>query len=197
MSASLFQSDSVHEQLQSLKFLVEQLREEVGQLREENAALRQENAELRQQVRDLKREVGYWKSRHADAVRKNVKQAELDQAKAEIRQLKAERFGKKSEKQSAADRSNDLTDSDKPPTKPKNRGQQPDRPGPKRRDHSQLPVREEVIDLPEEKKVCACCGLPKTDLGCTKDNEQIEIETDSPGLLDSSCSPRRVEPLSE
>ena len=179
MSASLFQSDSVHEQLQLLKSVVEQLRGEVGQLREENAALRQENAELRQQVWDLKREVGYWKSRHADAVRKNVKlQAELDQAKAEIRQLKAERFGKKSEKQSAADRSHDLSDSDMPPKEPKHRGQQPDRPGPKRRDHSHLPVSEDVIDLPEEEKVCACCGLPITDLGCTKDSEQIEIETE-------------------
>jgi hypothetical protein len=51
--------------------------------------------------------VGYWKSRHADAVKRNVNlQAKLDQAKAEIRKLKDERF----EKQSASDRSNQLDD---------------------------------------------------------------------------------------
>ncbi len=62
----------------------------------------------------------YWKSRHADTVRKNVKlQAELDQAKAEIRQLKDERFGKRSEKHSSADRSNELADSVYPPSNPK------------------------------------------------------------------------------
>ena len=81
MSASLVERISVDEQLQSLTTLVQQLRQEVGELRRENA--------------ELRCEVGYWKSRHADAVKRNVKlQAELDQAKAEIRQLKDERFGK-------------------------------------------------------------------------------------------------------
>ena len=72
MSASLVERISVDEQLQSLATLVQQLRQEVGELRRENA--------------ELRCEVGYWKSRHADAVKRNVKlQAELDQAKAEIR----------------------------------------------------------------------------------------------------------------
>ena len=179
MSASLLETDGVYEQLQSLKALVEQLRQEVSELRAENAALRRENVELRQQVCELKCEVGYWKSRHADAVKKNVKlQAELDQAKAEIRQLKDERFGKRSEKRSSADRSNELADSLQPPSKPKKRGQQPGRPAPKRRDLSHLPAREETIDLPDEAKVCACCGLPFADLGCTNDSQQIEMETE-------------------
>jgi transposase len=179
MSASLLESDAVYEQLQSLKALVEQLCQEVSELRAENAALRQENVELRQQVCELKCEVGYWKSRHADTVRKNVKlQAELDQAKAEIRQLKAERFGKRSEKHSSADRSNELADSVQPFSKPKKRGQQPGRPAPKRRDLSHLPAREEIIDVPDEAKVCTCCGLPLADLGCTNDSQQIEMETE-------------------
>ena len=88
MNASLLLADPVTEQLQTLTVLVQQLRDEVGQLRTENA-------QLRQQVSELKCDVGYWKSRHADAVGRNVKlQAELDLAKAEIRQLKAERFGR-------------------------------------------------------------------------------------------------------
>jgi hypothetical protein len=110
MSASLVERISVDEQLQSLTTLVQQLRQEVGELRREYA--------------ELRCEVGYWKSRHADAVKRNVKlQAELDQAKAEIRQLKDERFGKQSEKQSASDRSNQLDDPQQPKTPKNKRGQ--------------------------------------------------------------------------
>ena len=111
MNASLLQSDSLAGQVRSLLAAVDRLQAEVGELRRENAELRRENAELRQQVSELRCEVGYWKSRHADAVQRNIQlQAELEQAKAEIRQLKAERFGKQSEKQSATDRSNQLDD---------------------------------------------------------------------------------------
>ena len=163
MSASLVERISVDEQLQSLATLVQQLRQEVGELRRENA--------------ELRCEVGYWKSRHADAVKRNVKlQAELDQAKAEIRQLKDERFGKQSEKQSASDRSNQLDDPQQPKTPKNKRGQQPVRPAPKRRDYSHLPVREETVDVPNEAKVCSCCGKPLADLGFSEDGEQLEIE---------------------
>ena len=104
MIASLLESVSLAEQVRTLLAEVQSLRSEV-------AELRSENAKLQQQVSDLRCEAGYWKSRHADAVRHNVKlQAELDQAKAEIRQLKAERFGKSFEKQASADRSNELAD---------------------------------------------------------------------------------------
>ena len=157
MSASLVERIPVDEQLQALTTLVQQLRQEVGELR---------------------CDVGYWKSLHARAVERNTKlQAELDQAKAEIRQLKAERFGKQSEKHSATDRSNDLDDPQDLAKPKKKRGQQPGRPAPQRRDYSHLPVREELIDLPEDAKVCDCCGKPLTDLGHRNDSEQIEIET--------------------
>ena len=171
MNASVLEWNSVDEQLRSLTTLVGQLRREVG-------VLRRENAELRQQARDLHREVGYWKSMHARAVEGNTKlKAEFDEAKAEIRQLKAERFGKQSEKQSATDRSNDLDDPRRQAIPKKKRGQQPGRPSPKRRDYSHLPARETQIDLPEDAKVCACCGKPLADLGYSDDREQLEIET--------------------
>ena len=142
MSASLLERNPVDGQLRSLTALVRQLQQDV-------CGLRRENADLRQQVSELRCDVGYWKSLHARAVQRNVKlQAELDQATAEIRQLKAERFGKQSEKQSASDRSNDLDDPQQQAAPKKKRGQQPGRPAPKRRDDSQLPVREEQIDLP-------------------------------------------------
>jgi len=171
MSASLVERISVDEQLQSLTTLVQQLQQEVCELR-------RENAELRQQVSELVCDVGYWKSMHARAVERNTKlQAELDQAKAEIRQLKAERFGKQSEKRSAIDRSNHLDDPQDQAAPKKKRGQQPGRPAPKRRDYTHLPARDEQIDLPEDSKVCDCCGKPLADLGHSDDSEQIEIET--------------------
>ncbi len=171
MSTSLVERIPVDGRPQSLMTLA-------GQLQQEVCELRRENAELRQQVRDLRRDVGYWKSMHARAVEGNAKlKSELDEAKAEIRQLKAERFGKQSEKQSATDRSNDLDDPRQQAIPKKKRGQQPGRPSPKRRDYSHLPVREELIDLPEGAKVCDCCGKPLADLGKSDAVEQIEIET--------------------
>ena len=70
-----------------------------------------ELGELRREVSELRCEVGYWKSRHADAVKRNEQLAEeLRQAKGEIRTLRDERFGRKSEKATQTDRSNDLLD---------------------------------------------------------------------------------------
>ena len=175
MDTSLLEPASLFEQVQSLLLTVERLQLEVSELR-------QENAQLRQQVTELRCEVGYWRSMHARALQRNVKlQAELDQANAEVRQLKAERFGKGSEKQSSTDRSNELVDPEATPDPSKKgkkkRGQQTGRPAPKRRDYSHLPVREEVVDVSEDAKVCACCGLPLESIGHSDDHQQIEIET--------------------
>jgi transposase len=99
---------------------------------------------------------------------------ENEQLKGEIRKLQAERFGRRSEKQSSSDRSNELDD----PTnaKPKRpRGRQPGQPAPRRRDYSHLPVREQFIELPEAKQVCPWCGQPLKACG-SEDSEQLEIE---------------------
>jgi len=171
MSASLLEQNPADEQLRSLTTLVQPLRQEVFELR-------RENADLRRPVSELRCEAGHWKSRHADAVQRNHKRpAERDQAQAEIRQRKDERFGKRSEKQSSADRSHDLDDPRQPATPQKKRGQQPGRPAPKRRDYSHLPAREELLDLSADAKVCACCGKPLADLGQSDAVEQSEIET--------------------
>ena len=171
MNASLLLADPVDDQLHALTTLVQELRDEVEQLRAENA-------ELRLQVSMLKCDVGYWKSRHADAVSRNLKmQGELELANAEIRQLKAERFGKQSEKQSSSDRSNDLADPLLPKPAKKKRGQQPDHPAPPRRDYSNLPERTQIVDVDESEKICGCCGKPLADLGSKEDGEQLEIET--------------------
>jgi transposase len=140
--------------------------------------MRGEILQLRREVSELRCEAGYWKSRHADAVERNKKlQQEVDQAHAEIRKLKADLFGRKSEKQSSTDRSNHLDDpEDQKGANKKKRGQQPDRPGPARRDYSHLPAREKFIDVPPEECICGRCGKPLADLGETEDSEQVEVE---------------------
>src|SRR6266566_7614114 len=122
--------------------LVSRLLAEVDQLRAEVARLRRDNLELRQQA-------GYWQSRHADAVRRIAAlEQENELLRGENRKLQAERFGRRSEKQSGSDRSNELEDpADTQPKRP--RGRQPGQPAPQRRDYRHLPAREQFIDLPE------------------------------------------------
>jgi len=102
-------------------------RQELVELRAEVSRLRRENLELRQQA-------GYWQSRHADAMRRIAAlEQENEYLRGENRKLQAEQFGRKSEKQSGKDRSNQLDDPSE--TKPKRpRGQQRDRPGAQHRD---------------------------------------------------------------
>ena len=60
-------------------------------LQELVAKLFDEVAQLRREVSELRCDVGYWKSRHADAVKRNqALQQELDEARAEIKTLKAD-----------------------------------------------------------------------------------------------------------
>ena len=151
--------------------LVQDVRREVGELRARVHCLERENLELRQQV-------GYWKSRHRDALdRVAALEQKVEQLEGEKRQLQADLFGRRSEAQPGNDRSNDLDDpQDDSRTPKRNRGQQPGNPGPKRRDYAHLPGREEFVELPPERSVCPCCGLPLLPLSDTEDSEQIEIE---------------------
>jgi transposase len=151
-----------------LASLVVRLLAEVDQVRADVIQLRRENLELRQQA-------GYWRSRHADAVQRVAAlEQENEQLRGEIRKLQAERFGRRSEKQSRSDRSNELNDPDN--TKPKRpRGRQPGQPAPRRRDYSHLPVCEQFVELPEAEQVCPVCGQPLKACG-SEDSEQLEID---------------------
>ncbi|HMB08107.1 MAG TPA: IS66 family transposase [Isosphaeraceae bacterium] len=150
---------------------MENLRQEVATLRAEVQALHRENLELRQQV-------GYWRSRHRDALgRITALEQTVAQLEGEKRQLQADLFGRRSEAHSRYDRSHDLEDPQDDSLRPqRQRGQQPENPGPQRRDYSPLPVREEVLELPPEHCVCPRCGQPLRRLSDTEDSEQIEIE---------------------
>jgi transposase len=149
---------------------VRQLCREVLELRQEVHQLRRENAELRQQA-------GYWKAMHARAVhRAEQLEAEVEQLRGENRKLQDQLFGRTSETAASQDRANHLEgEDDQAPSTPPKRGQRADRPGPKRRDYSHLPVVEELRELPEERRVCPQCGAPLVPSD-TEDSEQIEIE---------------------
>src|SRR3954467_4484044 len=154
----------------ALMTLVEDLGRQVSQLHAKVDRLERENLELRQQA-------GYWKSRHRDALdRVAALEQEVERLEGEKRQLQADLFGRRSEARPGNHRSNDLEDPRDDSRRPKrNRGQQPGNPGPKRRDYSHLPGREELVELPPERSVCPCCGLPLLPLSDTEDSEQIEI----------------------
>ena len=149
---------------------VAQLRLEVAELRTEVRQLRRENLGLRQQV-------GYWRSQHAAA---KLRIAELEQEVAllrgENRKLQDQLFGRRSEKAASRDRSNFLNGEQEPTSpEPPKRGQRQDRPGPKRRDYSHLPVVEDLRELAEHLRCCPDCGAPFSPSD-TEDSEQIEIE---------------------
>jgi transposase len=151
--------------------LTARLLAENDQLRAEVGRLQRENLELRQQV-------GYWQSMHARASQRlEAMHQELELLRGEIRQLKADLFGRKSEKQSRKDRSNDLADPPEAATQVlRKRGQQPDRPAPQRRDYSHLPQRIHQVELPPEQRSCPDCGQPLK-LRCdTEAASQIEME---------------------
>jgi transposase len=149
---------------------LQQVRQEVTHLRDEVHHLRRENLELRQQA-------GYWKAQHARALQRlHHVEAEVERLQGENRHLQSQLFGRKSEKSSAADRSNVLAGEEEEDTAlPRQRGQQPDRPGPRRRDYRHLPVRDDVRELPPAQCVCPQCGRPLTPSD-TEDSELLEIE---------------------
>jgi transposase len=132
---------------------------------------------LAQLQTDFRREVGYWKSRHADAVKRieHLKE-ELDQAQGQVRSLQDKLFGRKSEKSARRDRCNDLLDPDDITAPAKKRGAEPGHAGHGRRDYSHLPVEEEFISLPEEMSACGICGRPFVMMSATEDSELLEIE---------------------
>jgi transposase len=147
------------------------LRRDVADLRAEIERLNRENLEFR-------RLAGYWKSRHGDALRRITElEREVEQLEGEKRQLQADLFGKSTETATRSDRSNDLDDPrDDSQGLQRKRGQQPENPGPKRRDYFHLPVREQTLELPAEQCVCPGCGQPFLPHGYTEDGEEIEIE---------------------
>jgi transposase len=139
--------------------------------------LERELGDLRREVSELRCEVGYWKSRHADAVKRIERlKEELDQSRGQVRALQDKLFGRKSEKPARGDRSNDLFDPEEVTAAAKKRGAQPGDAGHGRRDYSHLPVQEEFVSLPTESLACPICGKPAARMSATEDSELLEID---------------------
>jgi transposase len=139
--------------------------------------LERELGELRRAVSELRCDVGYWKSRHADTLKRNEQLTEeLHQAQGQIRSLQDKLFGRKSEKSARSDRSNDLFDPEEVVAAVKRRGAQPGHAGHDRRDYSHLPVEEQFFPLSAELLACPICGKLATMMSSTEDSELLEID---------------------
>jgi len=137
------------------------------------SVLKEENAKLLMENNILRTDIGYWKSRHQQAVeREEVFKKELQDKKARIKYLTRQLYEKKTE------HSKKRAESDKQASGPRKRkrGQQPDRPSPKRRDQGHLAAKEEVYDLLESEKYCLTCGLPFKEMTETEDSEVLETQ---------------------
>ncbi len=119
------------------------------------------------------RQAGYWKAMHDRAVqREALLQQEVEQLRAQLRLREQQLFGRKTEASVAA-----LTPlASGPAATPRRRGQQPGRPGPRRRDHAHLPAVVEEHALPAERCRCRRCGRPFAPVGGTEGSTLLEVE---------------------
>lgn len=128
---------------------------------------------LRIEVAKLRNESAYWRKMHQKAVEREARlKEEIPQLEAKLRLRERQLFERKSEKGPNRQESTDLnTPADKKP-----RGQQPGSKGHGRRNHSHLPAREEIRDIPEQQRCCPTCGLSLTPFPGAEDSETVEIE---------------------
>ena len=127
---------------------------------------------------ELRCEVGYWKSRHADAVKR------IEQLKVETRPISrtspcpakqalwsevGEVFSKRPFQRSIRSRRCHGPSE-------KTRRSARSKAGHGRRDYSHLPVAEEFISQPDESLICPICGKPAAMMSDTEDSELLEID---------------------
>lgn len=124
---------------------------------------------------ELKWDAGYWKSLYSRAIKREaILKEELQQAQAQIRDLKQRLYGKKSEKgkgEKAENKSGDETS--------RRRGQQPGSKGHGRTERPDLPLFEEIHDLPPAEKCCSICGGARPEFFQTEDSDIIEIQVNA------------------
>jgi transposase len=121
------------------------------------------------------RQAGYWKALHDRACqREALLKQEIEQLRAQLRLREQQLFGRKTEAGASAALTPPATDPAATPRR--RRGQQPGRPGPRRRDHSHLPAVVEEHELPAEQCRCQRCGRPFAPVGGTEDSTILEVE---------------------
>src|SRR5579859_2513639 len=122
------------------------------------------------------RQAAYWKALHARALEREAQlKVEVQRLQALLRLREQQLFGRKTETTAAtAPAAPDAARADSPPRRP--RGQQPGRPGPKRRDYSHLQAVDEDHVLPPEMCRCSRCGQPFADFPGTEDSTILEVD---------------------
>ncbi len=122
------------------------------------------------------RQAGYWKARHDRALKREaLLQQRVAELEAQRRLREQQLFGKKTET-SAATPPPPPAPAPRPGTPPRRRrGQQPGRPGPRRRDHSHLPAVLEDQEIPGDQCCCRRWGRPFAPVSGTEDSTILEI----------------------
>jgi transposase len=120
----------------------------------------------------LQWESKYWKSQHGRALeRENALKIENENLNAQIRDLKQRLYGRKTEKGGRKDKGQK---EDPKPKKP--RGQQEGGKSSGRKLLAGLPLEEEFVDIPDDRKVCRICGLEHKEFPKTEDSDVVEVE---------------------
>jgi transposase len=117
------------------------------------------------------RQAGYWKALHQRAVRREaLLQQEIEQLHAQLRLREQQLFGRKTEASATT-----TTTTTAPTPTLRRRGQQPGRPGPRRRDHAPLPAVVEEHELPPEQGCRQRCGQAFAAVGGAEDSTTLEV----------------------
>ncbi|MFH1567537.1 MAG: IS66 family transposase [Gemmatimonadota bacterium] len=121
----------------------------------------------------LRSEVAYWRAMHRKAVgRERELKQEIEELRAKLSLRERQLFEQHSERGSKGKGQRGNTGGRGSGGK---RGQRRGSKGHGRRRHTDLPVQEEIQDLPPQDQVCPCCGLPLRPLGSTEDSEVVEV----------------------
>ena len=119
------------------------------------------------------RQASYWRKQHERARDREGRLKErIKHLEAQARLLNQKIFGKSSESKTGTESAKQPD----PAVSKRPRGQQPGQPNPPKRKHNQLPVVEEILDLPDEQRHCSCCGLPFAEFPGTEDSEILEVD---------------------
>jgi len=100
-------------------------------------------------------------------------QRRVAELEAQLRLREQQLFGTKTEAHAAAAQ---VATPPTPGAPPRRRGQQPGRPGPRRRDYSHLPAVVEDHEIPGDACCCRRCGRPFAPTSGTEDSTILEVE---------------------
>jgi len=121
------------------------------------------------------RQAGFWKSMHDRArQREALLKQRVVELEAQLRLREQQLFGRKTEAGAAAAPTSPQTAPGPQPWR--RRGQQPGRPGPRRRAYAHRPAVVEDHELPGERCCCRACGRPFAPVSGTEDSTILEVE---------------------